>query len=307
MPRRTKLRRFAAPFAGLLLLVCALAAASPAAAQPAQSDILGTLGTHRTRAEDSLTELARQLGLGYVELLAANPHVDPWLPGEGTSLVLPTARLLPPGPRRGIVINLAEMRLYVWPKDGPPESVPIGIGTDDRETLTGETRVVRKQARPTWYPPPSVRAAKPELPASVPPGPDNPLGEYALYLGWPRYVVHGTNLPYGVGRRVSAGCIRLYPEDIARLYPRVAVGTPVTVIDESIKLGWHERHLYIEAHPNQRQADELEATRRFTPEPVEGLETRILAIAGAAADRVDWDAVVLAILERRGIPVRVTR
>ena len=199
------------PRPALSVALCAalVLLARTAMAQPQNGDVLGTLSTYATRAEDSLPELARRFGVGYVELAAANPEVDPWLPGEGTQLVIPTAHIFPAGSRQGIIINLAEMRLYFWPRAGEPMSFPIGIGTDDRETRMGRTRIVRKQAHPTWFPPPSVRAEKPELPASVPPGPDNPLGDYALYLDWPRYVVHGTNKPYGVGRRVSAGCIRL--------------------------------------------------------------------------------------------------
>lgn len=286
----------------------ALAAALPAVPSRAADDLVGRMGTYRTVYEDTLVALARRFGLGYVELVAANPGVDPWLPGAGTEIVLPTAHLLPDAPRRGVVINLTEMRLYHFDGSGRVQATyPIGIGRDNRMTPLGRTRIARKVADPTWYPPAWLRAERPGLPAAVPPGENNPLGRFALYLGWPRYLVHGTHRPYGVGRRVSAGCIRLYPEHIERLYAAVPVGTPVTVVDQPVKFGWIDGELYVEVHPSKAQADELEAEGRFTPELPPQLVRKATAAAGPQAERLDVPATLRAGRERRGYPVRITR
>ena len=269
--------------------------------------IVGRLATYRTSYEDTLADLALRFDLGYVELVAANPNVDPWVPGDGTEIVLPTAHILPDAPREGIVINLPEMRLYFFDGDGGVRSYPIGIGRDGLGTPMGETEVKRKAENPTWYPTAATRADNPELPAAVPPGPDNPLGTRALYLGWPAYLIHGTNRPYGIGRRASRGCIRMYVEDVEELYPQVPIGTKVTVIDQPIKLAWSRGDLYLEAHPTQAQADQIEINGSFDYELPDGLVERISAAAGPAANRVDWAAVRQAALERRGYPVRVTR
>ena len=151
-------------------------------------------------------------------MVAANPGIDPWVPGEGTEINLPTVHLMPDladADPEGIVVNLAEMRLYFFEKPGGvPQSFPIGIGRDGLNTPTGTTEVVAKRKNPTWRPTKRMRDEDPELPEVVPPGEDNPLGTRALYLGWPQYLIHGTNKPHGVGRRVSSGCVRLYPEDV---------------------------------------------------------------------------------------------
>ncbi len=274
----------------------------------ADGDLIGKSLAITTNEEDTLVGIARRHDLGFVELLAANPGIDPWLPGPDTTILLPTARLLPDAPRRGIVINLAELRLYYFPASR--ESVvtfPVGTGKAGSETPLGKTYIVRKRERPWWVPPPSIRAEQPQLPAVVPPGPENPLGAFALDLGWPGYIIHGTNNALGVGRRVSHGCIRLYPEDIARLFARVRVGAPVAVVDQDVKLGWFEDELYLEVHPTQLQADELEAGGRFDARPIPDLDARARIAAGPEADRIDWQIVRTAASQRRGIPVRITR
>ncbi len=169
------------------------------------------------------------------------------------------------------------------------------------------SQIVDKRYKPTWVPPASIRAEKPRLPAAIPPGPANPLGDYALNLGWERYVIHGTNRAAGIGRRISHGCIRLYPDDIAWLFGKVAFGTKVRIVDQPAKLGWVGGELYLEVHPSQRQADELEKDRRFTSEAIPELTWRITQAAGDAAGRLDWAATRKAVGERRGIPLRITR
>jgi len=299
----------------VFLVVSLLAAPGPAAANEAQAAIpaavdslVGTIAYHTAREEDTFVDLARAHGLGFVELVAANRDVDVWLPEPGTRIVLPKANLLPDAPRRGIVINLPELRLYHFPGEGQPvESYPLGVGRDGWLTPTGSTEIVRKVVGPTWFPTERTRADRPDLPKSVPPGPDNPLGTHALYLGWPAYLIHGTNRPYGVGRRVSRGCIRMYPEDVVKLYAKVPIGTPVTVVDQPVKIGWHQNELYLEVHPTLAQVDQLEFDHRFEPEPIDDLWRRLREVAGEAADRIEWSAALSAARERSGVPIRVTR
>lgn len=271
-------------------------------------DIIGELRHTVTWHSDNLLDIARAENLGLIEILAANPGVDPWLPGAGTKILLPTAHILPSGPREGIVINLAELRLYYYDPRRGPMTFPIGVGREGFGTPIGTTRVTRKAADPTWYPTPGKRADDPTLPAVVPPGPDNPLGEFALYLGWPTYLIHGTNKPDGVGRRVSRGCIRMYPEDIAFLYREVPVGTPVRTILEPVKLGRSkEGHLYIEVHPSLEQIDQLELEKVAKPDPLPDQTDRILMFAGDDYQRLDWTAIDAALKARQGIPIRITR
>lgn len=263
---------------------------------------------YRATYQDTLIDVARRFDLGYVELVAANPGVDPWLPGEGRRIVLPTRHLAPAAAHRGIVINTADQRLYYYPSAGAAEplSYPIGIGRQGWETPKGPTMVVAKREHPAWYPPASIREEKPELPMMIPPGPDNPLGDFALYLGLPGYLLHGTNKPYGVGRRVSHGCFRLYPEDISRLFPEVAIGTPVLVVDQPVKLGWFEGELYLEVHPQGSQIDEVEATGSFTPRPLPDLDEVLRRAAGSEQDRLDWSSIAEVAAQRRGIPTRIS-
>jgi L,D-transpeptidase ErfK/SrfK len=268
-------------------------------------DLIGRIETQTIRKEDTLVDIARDRGLGYVEVVAANPGVDPWIPPAGANIVLPDAHLLPSGPRQGIVINLADQRLYYFGNRKRPVSYPIGFGRDGFDTPTGTTRVVRKQKAPTWYPTDSARQDDPALPAAVPPGPDNPLGDYALYLDWPSYLIHGTNRPFAIGRRASRGCIRMYSNDIRRLFAAVPVGTPVRIIDQPVKVGWDQANLYLEAHPTLKQAAQIEDTGRFRPTDAPEAKTLIARVAGKTAHQVNWSAVEAALKERRGYPVQI--
>jgi L,D-transpeptidase ErfK/SrfK len=225
---------------------------------PEGFDVVGALSTVTARYEDTLVDIARRHGLGYEDVVRANPGVNVWVPGEGTEVVLPTRFVLPPGPRRGVVLNLAEYRLYYFPepREGEPAYVmtyPISIGRMDWETPLGLTRIISKVRNPSWYPPESVReehaADGKSLPRIVPPGPDNPLGEYAMRLGLPGYLIHSTNRPAGVGMRVTHGCIRMFPEDIEYLFGQVGIDTPVRIINAPVKIGWDGDRLVMEAHP----------------------------------------------------------
>jgi len=208
--------------------------------------------------EDTLSDIARRFDVGYQEMILANPGVDPWLPGVGREVVVPTQFILPAAPHEGLVVNLAAMRIFYYPppkKSGDTPIVytyPIGIGREGWKTLEGTTRVVERTKNPVWIVPASVRAEHAKdgdiLPARMPPGPDNPLGQYRLRLGWPTYLIHGTNKPYGVGMRVSHGCMHLYPEDIAALFDLVPVGTKVTIVNQPYLFGWADDTLYMQAY-----------------------------------------------------------
>ena len=280
------------------------------AAEGLSGDMIGELRLVAAVHEDTLLDLARDNGLGYIEMIAANQGINPWVPGAGTQIVLPTAHILPNAERHGLVVNLAEHRLYYFdPAGAAPVTFPLGIGREGWSTPLGTTEIVRKKVAPAWYPPDSIRAEKPGLPKAVPPGPNNPLGSHALYFGWASYLIHGTTMPWGVGRRVSHGCIRLYPEDIGHLFEIVPVGTPVQVIDQAIKVGWSGGELYVEAHPEERQADELEWTgqiKSFGAKSLADALYRIKTEAGAAQHRLDWRLVRRVFKERSGVPVQVT-
>jgi L,D-transpeptidase ErfK/SrfK len=296
-----------------LLLLLALACAGrpervrhPLEAPPASADLVGRLAFHEARAEDTFVDLAPALGVGYVELLNANLSVDPWLPKAGTRLVLPRARLLPSGPREGIVINLGDLRLYFFEPGQPVRSAPIGIAKEGFETPLGETTVVAKREKPTWIPGESARADG--YPPLVPPGPDNPLGAYALYLGWPSYLIHGTNDARGVGRHSSRGCIRLYPWHIEALYQRVELGTRVRVVDEPVKVGWVGGMLLLEVHPESDLSLALDQTGKRPASRIPlGLRELVTRAAGAHAHRLDGGRIKRTALRQSGVPTAILR
>ncbi len=225
--------------------------------QSADQSVIGEPQAVFARHEDTFSDFAREYGLGYDELVAANPDIDPWLPGDNTPVLLPTQYVLPDVPRQGIVLNIASKRLFYFPQaaDGEPQRVltyPIGIGRVGWETPLGAASVISKARNPQWWVPASVRtehaAMGDPLPAIVPPGPDNPLGTRVLKLDMPGYLIHGTNQPYGVGMRVSHGCVRLYPENIEHLYELVDIGESVMIVNEPYLAGRRNGELYFEAH-----------------------------------------------------------
>ncbi len=273
---------------------------------PPSPDLVGRLAFKSARAEDTLVDLAPALGVGYVELIAANQHLDPWVPKPGERIVIPNVHLLPNGPREGIVVNTGDMRLYHFLPGEPPRSYPVGIAKEGYATPHGLTKVVRKKENPTWYPGPSALRDDPTLPRAVPPGPENRLGAFALYLGWPTYLIHGTNDPFGVGRHSSRGCIRLYPEHIEELFARVPVGTKVRVVHEPVKTGWVAGELYLEVHPEKDRALALDESGKLEREPVRDLRPIVEKAAGAELARVDWARVERVSQFSAGIPVRVT-
>src|SRR5580698_5618892 len=259
--RRSRNVLLSSALIGSLALGCApLAHATVYTLKTKDDAVFGEDQTVTTVYEDTLYDLAAKYSLGSEEIIRVNPGIDPWIPGAGKQVVIPGRHILPPGPHEGIVVNLPEHRLYYYPKAkrGEPQQVityPVSIGKMDWRTPLGLTHVIGKQKDPTWYPPESVRkehaAAGDPLPAHVPPGPDNPLGEYAMRLaaGNGTYLIHGTNNPKAVGLPITHGCIRMYPDDVKALFPLVPVGTPVRLINEPIKVAWVDGELLLEAHP----------------------------------------------------------
>lgn len=238
-------------------------------ALPEEGNMVGEVYTVTASDEDTLLDIARAHNVGYEEIRMANPDVSIWVPGEGTEVTIPSQFILPDEPRTGIVINVAELRLYYYPEASEGETpmvetYPIGIGRDAFDTPLGVTKTTMRLENPAWYPPASIRREAAERgdppPAVVPPGPDNPLGQYAILLDIPGYLIHGTNQPDGIGMRASRGCIRMHPEDIESVFWRVPVGTKVNIIDAPIKVGWSSTGgAYIQAFtPTDEQAFGME-------------------------------------------------
>lgn len=285
-----------------------LGAAGAAFAEYKRSDI-GQLIEYTAKYEDTFIHLARRNGLGFVEMRAANPGIDPWIPGAGTELIIPARHLLPDAPRKGVVINLPEMRVYAYINgDEAPLSFPIGVGREGLSTPLGKTTIVRKTEGPIWRPTDRMRKLDPKLPVEVPQGPENPMGTHALYLGWPQYAIHGTNKPYGIGRRSSSGCIRMYPEDIKVFFSRIPVGTPVNVVNQPLKLAWIGDELYLEAHPDLDQTIKMEEEGVIEQQKMSEADMNlIMRVAGAKQDYLNWPKIRTAIRERRGYPIVIAR
>jgi L,D-transpeptidase ErfK/SrfK len=294
-----------------LCCFCAVAAATEYTLPMAgDAVVLGREERVLTRYEDTLYEIAQRFSLGSEEIVRVNPGIDPWLPGAGKSVVIPGQRVLPPGPREGIVVNLPEHRLYYFPKPakGEPQRVltyPVSIGKMDWRTPLGKTRVAQKRERPSWAPPESVRLehianGEPPLPAVVPPGPDNPLGDYAMNLALPgSYLIHGTNNPIAVGMAVTHGCIRMYPEDIEQLFPLVPVGTAVHLINEPLKIAWVDGQLLLEVHPP------VDAQGQTVAPDLTLFEGLLETALGDAVVAIHWDLARTELAQARGMPVVV--
>jgi L,D-transpeptidase ErfK/SrfK len=296
-----------------------------ALSDPAQ-EIVGETQVLFTRHEDTFSAIGRQYNLGYEEMRHANPTVDQWLPGESTPVYLPTQTILPDGPRKGIVINVPAMRLFYFttePAKGasaagasasePPAPVlmrvtthPIGIGAEGWATPIGEAKVTQKARDPVWYVPASVRKEHAErgdpLPSVVRPGPDNPLGKFAMSLSIPGYLIHGTNKPAGVGMRSSHGCIRLYPEDIEELFERVPKGTSVRLVNQPVLAGWRDGMLFLEVHRPL-----AEDSRDLIAEAEAAIAKALERSRSGAAVEIDRSAVQRIAAEQRGIPFPVLR
>ncbi len=261
--------------------------------------VLGTPTTYKVKEKESLIEIARKFDVGYNMIAAANPDLDPFVPGEGAPVTIPTTWILPDvDARDGIVINISELRLYYMYYVGKVRFVktfPIGIGSEGNDTPVGQFKVIEKIVSPAWHVPESIKKEKPFLPDVVPPGPDNPLGSHAMRLSLPTILIHGTNKPWGVGRRVSHGCIRLYPEDIPLLFRSVPHGVKVTIVKQPVKVGLKDGRVYIEVHKDDSISDDLyfdEAVRVLTKK--------------CALGRVNTEKLHYAVEEKKGMPVDIS-
>lgn len=285
--------------AGLLAILATSSAPVPAAAAEYRRDgvVLGRRQVYAIRADDSLFEVARRYGLGYTEIAAANPGVDPFVPEPGRRIVIPTEWILPDAPiRNGIIVNIAEMRLFFLRAERARTvaTFPVGVGDEGTETPVGVYSIVEKVKSPAWNVPQTIRVEQPDLPAVVPPGPDNPLGSRALRLSDRTLLIHGTNRPWGIGTRSSHGCIRLYEEDIARLFEMVDGGTPVAVVDQPVKVAADGRRVFLEVHD---PGDGRDLYR----------EALGLLDAKGLADRIDPGSVRKAATERSGLVMDVAK
>ncbi|MBM4140080.1 MAG: LysM peptidoglycan-binding domain-containing protein [Nitrospira sp.] len=263
-----------------------------------ESTVIGSIKTYKVKEGESLIEIARDFDLGYYEIVDANPGLDPFVPGTGVSVKIPKSWVIPEViSYDGIVINLSEMRLYYFFKQKESllvRTFPIGIGDEGTDTPTGKFRVIEKLVKPSWHVPESIKKEKPELPKVVLPGPDNPLGSHALRLSLSSILIHGTNKPWGVGRRVSHGCIRLYPEDIPKLFQLVPKGAKVTITRQPIKVGIRNSKVYAEVHK-----DDFMNLNYFN-EAVTLLRKKNLL------KKVNNEKVYRAINEKSGIPVEIS-
>ena len=302
-----------------LVLLCTLPIAGNTAAvtfqlPPADVDVVGQVEFTEASRDDTLLDIARRYDIGQNEILLANPNVDRWLPDEGASVTIPNRYILPRAERTGLVLNLPEMRLYYYPKPvrGQPQVVithPVSVGRMDWVTPLGKTKIIAKERDPSWRPPKSLKEEHAKegdiLPDVVPPGPDNPLGRFAMRLGFSGYLIHSTNKPFGVGMRVSHGCIRMYPEDIERLFDQVPVGTQVQLVNQPIKVGWLAGALFMEVHPPMDEDQE-----KYQDIINAAFDTIADAIAGSANEQhvaLSGNAIKTAVEEQSGIPVMITK
>jgi L,D-transpeptidase ErfK/SrfK len=274
------------------------------------SAVVGSDERIKSTYNDTLLDIARRYSLGYEEIIRANPGVDMWLPGEGTDILLPGRRLLPPGPRAGIVVNLPEHRLYYYPKAKKGRhavviTYPVSIGKMDWKSPLGETSIVAKQKNPSWYPPESIRREHARngdpLPKVVPPGPNNPLGAYKMRLGVGdgTYEIHGTNNPLAVGMAITHGCIRMYPEDVAALFPQVPVGTKVWLVNDPVKVAYVNGDLLMEAHPP------VDSEGQSIAPNLDLLAKQLDRALGSSVAAIHWDFAREALQKADGMPAIV--
>ncbi len=257
-----------------------------------------------SQKEDSLPDLARHFGLGFTDITLANPSLDAWALNDNQPVLLPLQFVLPEAPRKGIVLNLANMRMFYYPeKQDKVMTYPIGIGRDGWNTPLGSTQIVAKKANPAWTVPESIHREHEilgdPLPKVIPSGPENPLGYFAMPLGFNGYLIHGTNKPYGIGMQVSHGCVQLYPEDVETLFNQVEVGTPVTIVHQPYLVAWEQNMLYLEVHrPLEKWAKQEKQLQK-------SLRAKLKKLASEHAGVIDWQRVADVLKRADGIPTPV--
>ncbi len=269
-----------------------------------EEDVIGRMASIRIKKGDTLPDIARHFSLGINTVSAANPGVDIWVPVSGERILLPISFTLPDTRRKGIVINLASMRLFYFKADGKQMTVstyPVGVGTAERPTPMGKMYISRKKFRPTWFVPASIAADHRKkgdpLPPKVPPGPLNPLGEHALYLSRSTYLIHGTNKPASIGLRATNGCIRLYPEDVERLYANTPVKTPVKIVNQPYLVGQRDGMVYLEAHLPFKESGTANWKKAYA---------KLKKIEKKSGHALDWKKIKQVVVEARGYPVPVS-
>jgi L,D-transpeptidase ErfK/SrfK len=272
------------------------AAPEPASGLEQLAPLIGEPASDLVDQGETLLDLAFRHRLGFERVARMNPGVDVWIPEAGTIVRLPTRHILPDGPRRGLVVNVPEMQIYDFTRPGEPEVLAVAIGDEMDPSLVGEFRVGRKREKPAWHVPKSILAERPELPPVVPPGPDNPLGDHWLTIGGTSYGIHGTNNRWSIGREATHGCLRLYNDDVARLYARTPEGTRVRLVYQTVKLGRRGDEIWVEAHPDLYGRDPDRLTHALAR----------LAELGLLAS-VDPEALRRAVEEARGEPIAVGR
>ena len=310
------------------LSLAALCAAGPVAAlefalPPPGEDVVGQVQVIKAKYEDSFADLGEKYELGYSEMIAANPGIDAWLPvkkqGEETDVVLPTQFVLPPGKREGIVINLAEYRLYYFPKGRDVVyTFPLGIGREGWGSPVGATKITAKTPNPTWTPPASIKAEHAKngdpLPNVVPAGPDNPLGPFKFTLGMPGYLIHGSNAKFGIGTGTSHGCFRMFNKNVLQMASMVPVGTPVRIINQPYKLGVRGSKVYLELHQPLNVSDgSLVAEGAPADITAEELEQRYAAVINKVLNhpdlkaniQIDKDRALAVVRAETGVPTEV--
>jgi L,D-transpeptidase ErfK/SrfK len=269
--------------------------AQPFGVDSQEVTVIGALQTYTIQEDDTLLDIARNFDLGFLEVQAPYKEMDPWVPPVGYELTIPTLWVLPEGEWDGILINIPEMRLYLFfQKIAMVKTYPIGIGVTNNFTPVGRFYIKEKRIEPTWHIPPSIRKEY-EGKKSIPPGPDNPLGSYWLGLSINGYGIHGTNIPWAVGRLVTHGCIRLYPEDIQYLYPTIRLGTPVNIIYDPFKIGFKKGRIFFEVH---------EDIYHRIPDPLSYVLKKL--DQKGIQNFIELEKVKEALLEKSGIPVDIT-
>ena len=266
-------------------------------------DLIGYDKYYKTKKDETLIDIARANNLAFPEIMSANQGLDdPWVVEPEKHLLLPQRHLLPNTKREGVIVNKGDLRLYYFSKENKVYSFPIGIGRGDWETPTGKARITGKKKNPYWTVPASILEEEPHWPKVVKPGPENPLGTRAIYLSMPGYLLHGTNKPWGVGMKVSHGCIRLYPEDVEMLYELVSKGENVEIIDQPVKTGWFGGVLYLEVHSMHPYGLEdkeiIESNMRLLPLATKSLQES----AKHYVVNIDWKKVVDIVKKASGVP-----
>ena len=304
LPRAFAVSPLLASLSALLMAAPALALELPL--PPPGEDVVGQVQVIKAKYEDTFADLGTANDLGYLEMVAANPGVDPWLPGEGSEVILPTRFILPPGPREGIVINLAEYRMYYFPKgQNVVHTFPLGIGREGWNSPIANTTITGKFPNPPWIPPKSIReehAAEGDiLPAIFPPGPNNPLGPFKFTLGTAGYLIHGSNKKFGIGMRVSHGCFRMLNHNVLELAKMVPVGTKVRIINEPYKFGVSGGKVYLEAHAPLDDTGEASVVDKHA----QVINTLLKRNDLGGEQSLDWEVVREVVAAEDGIPVEI--